>query len=141
MLFIGCLSEGSHEDHKFSACSLSLIVRSWRCDCLFWEILKTLYFQKMMFMHLVSNTKRLGQVVVFFSARSCSSCLVSLLACDTRPNAVLKDQQFAFVWRSTAWCKNTKARWPTRGCVWDQITSEWSGQEDWSMKKVPDCTG
>ena len=40
---------------------------------------------------------------VFFSACSCSSCLVSLLACDTRPNAVLKAQKFAFAWRSTAW--------------------------------------
>ena len=25
MLFVGCLSAGSHEDHKFSACSLSLM--------------------------------------------------------------------------------------------------------------------
>ena len=40
-------------------------MRSWGCDCLFGDILKTLYFQ-MMFMHLVSYTKRLGQVVVFF---------------------------------------------------------------------------
>ena len=53
----------------------------------FGKFLKTLYFQKMMFMHLASYTKRLGQVVVFLH---CSSGLVSLLACDTRPNAVLK---------------------------------------------------
>ena len=27
---------------------------------------------------------------------------------------MLKDQQFAFAWRSTAWWQNTKARWPIR---------------------------
>ena len=27
------------------------------------------------------------------------------------------------------------SRWHNRGCVWDHIASEWSGEEEWSVKR------
>ena len=65
--------------------------------------------------------------------------------------AVLMTRERLQTWRSTPWWKNTKAlnmrvdpcnhiswkhKWDWhRGCVWREIPSEWSGEEEWGTKK------
>ena len=66
-------------------------------------------------------------------------------------NAVLTTLKHTCVWRSTAWWQNTEARNlkvdPNKNTRWkhkragtlelvcDKIASEWSGKEDWSLKR------
>ena len=64
-----------------------------------------------------------------------------------RKNAVLMTLRHVFAWRSTVWWRNTTAMnmrvdpgnvtrwkpkwgWHNRGCVWGNMASEWSGEEE-----------
>ena len=77
--------------------------------------------------------------------------------CDERPNAVINTLRNVHRWRSTSWWQSLQAKklkeypcnhawwkhkwgWHNRGNVWDKITTDWAGKEDWMSERKKRCT-
>ena len=73
--------------------------------------------------------------------------------CYQRPDTVVASLQQVFRWRSSQWWHTTqtegmrddplnhtgwkhKWKWHNRGNVWDNMSSDWAGEEDWISKRL-----